>query len=77
MENIFQYGILKSCKVSIIFAFFMVCEKLPKFLIALDENYGRRGIEPNTGLNPFLKIVLNVFCMHETNYLTYILSFFI
>ena len=27
---------------------------------------GRRGIESNTGLNPFLKIALNVFCLHKT-----------
>ena len=28
---------------------------------------GRRGIEPKTGLNPFLKTALNVFCMHKTD----------
>ena len=27
---------------------------------------GRRGIEPNTGLNPFFEIVLNVFFMNKT-----------
>ena len=29
--------------------------------------YRRRGIEPNTGLNPFLKIALYVICMHKTD----------
>ena len=38
---------------------------------------GRRGIEPKTGFNPFLKIALNVFCMHEPYVFPYILSFFI
>ena len=28
------------------------------------EKKGRRVIEPNTGLNQFIKIALNVFCMH-------------
>ena len=28
---------------------------------------GSRWIEPNTGLNPFLRIALNDFCMHKTN----------
>ena len=28
---------------------------------------GRRGIEPKTGLNPFLKTALNVFCMRKTD----------
>ena len=31
--------------------------------MSLDD---RRGIETNTGLNPVLKIALNVFCMHRT-----------
>ena len=26
---------------------------------------GRRGIEPKTGLNPFLKTALNFFCMQN------------
>ena len=32
------------------------------------ENVGRRGIEPKTELKPFLKIALNVFCMHKTDF---------
>ena len=36
-----------------------------------------RGIEPNTGLNLFLKIALNVFCAYKTVFFSYILSFFI
>ena len=38
--------------------------------------YGRRLIKPNTGLNPFKKM-LNVFCMHNTYLFPYILSFFV
>ena len=34
---------------------------------------GRRGIEPKTGLNPFLKTALNVFCMHKTDFFSRIL----
>ena len=30
--------------------------------------YGRRGIIPKMGLNPFLKTALNVFCMHKTDF---------
>ena len=44
------------------------CHRHGKFL-----NFGRRGIETNTGLNPFLKIVLNVFCMHKTDIFSYII----
>ena len=32
--------------------------------------FGRRGIEPKTGLNPFLKTVLNLFCIHKTDFLS-------
>ena len=35
------------------------------------KNYllnGKRGNETHTGLNLFLKIVLNVFCMHKTDF---------
>ena len=43
--------------------------------VILGKLNGRRGIEPNTGLNPFLKIAFNVFCMHKNNfYLTFFLS---
>ena len=38
---------------------------------------GRRGIDPNSGLNPCLEIALNVFCMHKTYSFAYILPFFI
>jgi hypothetical protein len=33
-----------------------------------DSKQGRRGIEPKTGLNPFLKTALNFFCMHKTDF---------
>ena len=32
------------------------------------------GIEPNKGLNPFLKTALNIFCMHKSFFL---LTFFL
>ena len=35
--------------------------------------HGRRGIEPKTELNPVLKTVLNVFCMHKTDFFSRIL----
>ena len=38
---------------------------------SLNQRYldnGRHGIEPNTGLNLFSKILLNVFCMHKTDF---------
>ena len=35
---------------------------------------GRRGIEPKTELNPFLKTVFNFFCMHKTDF--FVLIFF-
>jgi hypothetical protein len=34
-------------------------------------------MEPNTGLNPFLKIALNVFCMNKTDFFPCTLSFYI
>ena len=44
---------------------------LPIFLFCSHDCHlyeGRRGIEPKTGLNPFLKYLLNVFCMHKTDF---------
>ena len=38
---------------------------------------GRRGIEPKTGLNPFLKTALNFFCMHKTDFLFFLEFFFL
>ena len=36
---------------------------------------GRRGIKPNTGLNPLLKTALNFFCMHKTYFFrTFLIS---
>ena len=38
------------------------------FFIYCSINMGRHEIEPKTGLNPFLKTALNVFCMHKTDF---------
>ena len=38
------------------------------YLADPDHLDGRRGIQPKTGLNPFLKSALNVFCMHKTEF---------
>ena len=38
---------------------------------------GRRGIEPKTGLNPFLKTALNVFCMHKTDFFSRIIFLYL
>ena len=37
--------------------------KISKYNIILCN--GRRGIEPKTGLNPFLKTALNILCIHR------------
>ena len=39
--------------------------------------HGRLGIEPKTGLNPFFKTALNVFCMHKTDFFFLEVFFFI
>ena len=37
--------------------------------------FGRRGIEPKTELKPFLKTAVNVFCMHKTDFFSWIRFF--
>ena len=41
---------------------------IEKIALLIANQISRRGIEPNTGLNPFSKIALNVFCMHNTDF---------
>ena len=56
---------------------FQPSERCVFFTLGLQhyKKRGRRGIEPNAGLNPFLKVELNVFCMHKTIFfLTFLFS---
>ena len=42
--------------------------KLRNYTNIFEIENGMRGIETKTGLNPFLKTALNVFCMHKTDF---------
>ena len=37
--------------------------------LSISIQNGRRGIEPKTGLNLFLKSTSNVFCIHKTDFI--------